>query len=95
MEVVKVKDPKIINISIGDRHITIDLALKDEELIDVFLDALSKYVSQGSQVKIFQTYGESLTDSKRIINKVISKVSQMNEWRSELKQLLYVMQKGA
>ena len=95
MGAVKMIDPKVINISIGDRYITIDLALKDGELIDVFLDAMSKYVSQGSQIKILQTYGESLTDSKRIISKVISKVSQMNEWKSELKQLLYVMRKGA
>ena len=86
------KDLKVVNISIGDGYITINLALKDEELIDIFLDAMNKYVSKGSQMKIIQTYAGSLTDSKRIISKVISKVSQMNEWKSELKQLLRVMQ---
>lgn len=85
------KDPKVITISIKDRYIGIDLDMRDEEIIDVFLNSLTEYIDKGSQVKIMQTYASPHTESKRIISKLISKRSQMVEWRNELKQLLYVI----
>ena len=88
-------DPKEITIAIGNSFISIDLKMKDEDLIDVFLNGLEEYVNKGSQLKITQTYAGTLSDSTKIIVKLISKSSHINEWKTELKQLLCVMQQDA
>lgn len=89
---IEMKDPKVIAISIKDTYIAIDLDMRDVEIINIFLNGLTEYVDGGSQLKIIQTYTGSHTDSRKMISKLISKRSQMIEWRNDLKQLLCVMQ---
>jgi hypothetical protein len=84
----------VINISIGTGYVSIDLAIRDDDLLDIFLDGLEKYVTSGQQIKILQTYASAPTESKRIVTKIISRLSHIDEWKSELKQLLYVQRKA-
>ena len=88
------KDQKVINISIGTGYVSIDLAIRDDDLLDIFLDGLEKYVTSGQQIKILQTYANTPTELKRIVTKIISRLSHIDEWKSELRQLLYVQRKA-
>ena len=84
-------DPKMISILIGIDYITIGLAIRDEELIDIILTGLSEYVASDHKIKIMQTHEGAQTQSKRIVTKIISGKSQMDEWEGELKQIFSVM----
>lgn len=88
------KQVKDVNISINNRVFTIDLAIEDEELIETILNALTEYVKKGSSIKIKEAYVTSLSDSLKIISKIISNRAQMDEWRAEIKQLISIVRKG-
>jgi lipoate-protein ligase A len=88
------KQVKDINISINNRVFTIDLAIEDEELIETIFNALTEYVKKGSSIKIKEAYVTSLSDSLKIISKIISNRAQMDEWRAETKQLITIVRKG-
>ena len=91
----EMKDPKEISLSISGRILTIEVALQDEDLIETLFGALSEYVKEGTQLKIMQTYSSPLTESTKIMTKLISKGSQMMEWRDEMRQLMCLMKKEA
>ena len=83
------KEPKNVVLTIDGKALTIELELKDEELIDLIVNALGLFVKKGSPIKIFQAYGRSLSSSSTtIVTKIISKVEQVIEWRDELKRLI-------
>lgn len=86
------KDPKTVTITLGANSVNIGLDVRDADIIDSILNALTEYVAKGSPINIMQTYGDSMTESKRLFTKVISGQSQMVEWKSELKLLMNVMQ---
>ena len=88
------KQVKDVNISINNRVFTIDLAIEDEELIETIFNALTEYVKKGSSIKIKEAYVTSLSDSLKIITKIISNRAQMDEWRAEIKQLISIVRKG-
>jgi len=88
------KGVKDVNISINNRVITIDLAIEDEELIETIFNALAEYVKKGFSIKVREAYVTSLSDSLKIISKIISNSSQMDEWRAETKQLISIVRKG-
>lgn len=88
------KQVKSVNISINNRVFTIDLAIEDEELIETIFNALTEYVKKGSSIKIKEAYVTSLSDSLKIISKIISNRAQMDEWRAEIKQLISIVRKG-
>ncbi|TET92350.1 MAG: hypothetical protein E3J28_06095 [Desulfobacteraceae bacterium] len=88
------KQVKDVNISINNRVFTIDLAIEDEELIETIFNALTEYVKKGSSIKIKEAYVTSLSDSLKIISKIISSRAQMDEWRAEIKQLISIVRKG-
>ena len=83
------KEPKNVVLTIDGKSLTIELELKDEELIDLIVNALGLFVKKGSPIKIFQAYGRSLSSSSTtIVTKIMSKVEQVIEWRDELKRLI-------
>ena len=83
------KEPKNVVLTIDGKALTIELDLKDEELIDLIVDALALFVKKGSPIKIFQAYGRSLSSSSTtIVTKIMSKVEQVGEWRNELKKVI-------
>jgi hypothetical protein len=83
------KEPKNVVLTIDGRALTIELDLKDEELIDLIVNALALFVKKGSPIKIFQAYGRSLSSSSTtIVTKIMSKVEQVGEWRNELKKVI-------
>ncbi|RLB26115.1 MAG: hypothetical protein DRG66_07320 [Deltaproteobacteria bacterium] len=88
------KQVKDVNISINNRVFTIDLAIEDEELIETIFNALTEYVKKGSSIKIKEAYVTSLSDSLKIISKIVSNRAQMDEWRAEIKQLISIVRKG-
>ena len=85
---------KEVMISINKRAFTIDLALEDEELIEVIFKALAEYVENGFSIKVRQSYVTSLSDSLKIILRIISGTAQMSQWRAETRQLISVIRKG-
>lgn len=87
------KEIKEVDISMNSRVFSINLAIKDEELIETIFSALREYVEKGFSIKVKETYITSLSDSLKIITKIISSGSQMDEWRGETKQLLSVIRK--
>jgi len=88
------KDIKDVNISINNRVFTLDLAIEDEELIETIFRAFGEYVKQGFSIKVREAYVTSLSDSLKIISKIISNRAQMDEWRAETKQLLSIVRRG-
>ena len=87
------KETKEIGVSISDRSFDISLDVEDVELIEAILRALNEYVKEGFPIKISQSYMTSLSESKRVISKFISKSRQMDEWRDEIRQLISVLRK--
>ena len=88
------KNVKDVNISINNRVFTLDLAIEDEELIETIFHALAEYVKKGFSIKVKEAYITSLSDSLKIISKIISNRAQMDEWRAETKQLISIVRKG-
>ncbi len=88
------KELKEITISINNRVFTIDLPVEDEELIETIFNALTEYTKKGFSIKVKEAYVTSLSDSLKIISKIISSNAQMDEWRAETKQLLSIIRKG-
>ena len=88
------KEIKEVSVSINKRAFSLDLALEDEELIEAVFHALTEYVKKGSLIKVRETYVTSLSDSTKIISKIISTRQQMDEWRAETRQLISVIRKG-
>jgi hypothetical protein len=83
------KEPKNVVLTIDGKALTMELDLKDEELIELLVNALALYVRKGSPIKIFQAYGRSLSSSSTtIVTKIMSKVDQVVEWRNELKKVI-------
>jgi hypothetical protein len=89
----EIKEPKEITLSINDRILTVDLSIKDTHLIETLFDALAEYVKQGSSIKVRQSYMTSPSESTKIFSKIITKGEQMDQWRSETRQLISVLQK--
>ncbi len=88
------KEVREVNISLDNRAFALDLALEDSELIETVLDALTEYVSKGFRIKIRESYVTSLSDSARVISKIISSDQQMYEWRDETRQLISIIRKA-
>lgn len=88
------KEAKEVTVSINNRVFTIDLPVEDDELIETIFSALTEYVKKGFSIKVKEAYVTSLSDSIKIISKIISNSTQMNEWRTETKQLISVIRKG-
>jgi len=83
------KEPKNVVLTIDGKALTVELELKDEDLIEILVDAMALFVKKGSPIKIFQTYGRSLSSSSTtIVTKIMSKVGQVVEWRDELKRVI-------
>jgi len=88
------KDIKDVHISINSRVFTLDLAIEDEELIETIFHAFGEYVKKGFSIKVREAYVTSMSDSLKIISKIVSTRAQMDEWRAETKQLLSIVRKG-
>jgi len=88
------KEIKEVDISMNNRVFTINLAIKDDELIEAVFSALRDYVEKGFSIKVREAYVTSLSDSLKIITKIISSGSQIDEWRAETKQLISVIRKA-
>jgi cell division protein ZapA (FtsZ GTPase activity inhibitor) len=88
------KEAKEVTVSINNRVFTIDIAVEDEELIETIFSALKEYVKKGFSIKVKEAYVTSLSDSLKIISKIIASSSQIDEWRAETKQLISIIRKG-
>jgi DNA-binding transcriptional regulator WhiA len=88
------KEAKEVTVSINNRAFTIDIAVEDEELIETIFSALKEYVKKGFSIKVKEAYVTSLSDSLKIISKIIASSSQIDEWRAETKQLISIIRKG-
>ncbi len=84
-----------IEITLTENSFGLSFSVMDEDLLDVVMDALEEYVKRGFPIKLRQTYMTSPSDSVKMIIKLISKMSQMEEWRGEIKQLIRVLKKQA
>jgi hypothetical protein len=83
------KEPRNVVITIDGKALTMELELKDDELIELIINALALFVKRGSPLKVFQAYGRSLSSSSTtIVTKIMSKVEQVVEWRDELKKVI-------
>ena len=83
------KEPKNVVLTVDGKSLTIELDLKDDELIETFVNAMAVLVKKGSPIKIFQAYGRSMSSSSTtIVTKIMSKVEQVVEWRDELKRVI-------
>lgn len=85
---------KELMVSINTRTYTIDIAIEDDELIETIFSALKEYVNKGFSLRVKESYVTSLSDSLKIITKIISGGAQIDEWRAETKQLLSIIRKS-
>jgi hypothetical protein len=88
------REVKELTVAINTRAYTIDIAIEDDELIETIFSALEQYVNRGFSLRVRESYVTSLSDSLKIITKIISRGAQMDEWRAETKQLLSIIRKS-
>ena len=83
-----------VMVTLTTRAFTVDVDIEDDALIEAIFNALTNCVSRGFTLKVRETYVTSLSDSLKMITKIISRTAQMDEWRSETKQLISLIRKG-
>ena len=88
------REAKELMVSINTRAYTIDIAIEEDELIETIFGALKEYVNKGFSLRVRESYVTSLSDSLKIITKIISRGAQMDEWKAETKQLLSLIRKS-
>lgn len=87
------KESKNIVVSVEGKALTLEMDLKDEDLIEAVLGALIEFVKQGSSLKVLQTYGKSLSStSMTMVTKIIPSMKQMQEWREDLRRVVRIQQ---
>ena len=87
------KESKNIVVSVEGKALTLEMDLKDEDLIEAVLGALIELVKQGSSLKVLQTYGKSLSStSMTMVTKIIPSMKQMQEWREDLRRVVRIQQ---
>jgi hypothetical protein len=88
------REAKELMVSINTRAYTIDIAIEEDELIETIFSALKEYVNKGFPLRVRESYVTSLSDSLKIITKIISRGAQMDEWKAETRQLLSLIRKS-
>ena len=88
------KEAREIMVSVNTRVFTLDIPIEDDLLIETLFKALKEYVNQGFSLNVKESYVTSLSDSLQIITKIISRASQLDEWRAETRQLLSIIRKS-
>ena len=88
------KEAREIMVSVNTRAFTVDIPVEDDLLIETVFNALKEFVNQGFSLNVKESYVTSLSDSLQIITKIISRASQLDEWRAETRQLLSIIKKS-
>jgi hypothetical protein len=88
------KEAREIMVSVNTRVFTLDIPIEDDLLIEAVFKALKECVNQGLSFNVKESYVTSLSDSLQIITKIISRASQLDEWRAETRQLLSIIRKS-
>jgi hypothetical protein len=88
------KKAREIMVSVNARAFTVDIPIEDDLLIETMFRALKEFVNQGFSLNVKESYVTSLSDSLKIITKIISRGSQLDEWRAETRQLLSIIRKS-
>ena len=88
------KEAREVIVSVNSRTFTLDIPIEDDLLIETIFKALKEYVGQGFSLNVKESYVTSLSDSLKIITKIISRGSQLDEWRAETRQLLSIIKKN-
>ena len=88
------KEAREIMVSVNTRAFTVDIPIEDDLLIETMFRALKEFVDQGFSLNIKESYVTSLSDSLKIITKIITRGSQLDEWRAETRQLLSIIKKS-
>ena len=88
------KEAREIMVSVNTRAFTVDIPVEDDLLIETVFKALKEFVNQGFSLNVKESYVTSLSDSLQIITKIISRASQLDEWRAETRQLLSIIKKS-
>ncbi len=88
------KEAREVMVSVNTRAFTVDIPIEDELLIEAVFKALKEFVNQGFSLTVKESYVTSLSDSLKIITKIISRASQLDEWRAETRQLLSIIRKS-
>ena len=88
------KEAREVMVSVNTRAFTLDIPIEDELLIEAVFKALKEFVNQGFSLNVKESYVTSLSDSLQIITKIISRASQLDEWRAETRQLLSIIRKS-
>jgi hypothetical protein len=88
------KEAREIMVSVNTRAFSLDIPIEDDLLIEAVFKALKECVSQGFSLNVKESYVTSLSDSLKIITKIISGTSQLEEWRAEIRQLLSIIRKS-
>jgi hypothetical protein len=87
------EEAKEITVSINDRTFSLDISIKDQDLIEEIFKAFREYIKKGAPIKVKQTYMAAPSESLKMISKIITKQEQVNEWRDETRQLISVLRK--
>jgi hypothetical protein len=88
------KEAREVMVSVNTRAFTVDIPIEDDLLIESIFSALKDCVSKGFSLSVKESYVTSLSDSLKIITKIITRGSQLDEWRAETRQLLSIVRKS-
>ena len=88
------KEAREVMVSVNTRAFSLDIPIEDDLLIETVFKALKECVNQGFSLNVRESYVTSLSDSLKIITKIISGASQLDEWRAEIRELLFIIRKG-
>ena len=87
------KEAKEVTLAMNNSVFTMEVSVRDWDLIRLVFDALRGYVEQGQSLKVRETYMTAPSDSVKMISKIVSKARQVDEWRGETRQLISILSK--
>jgi len=79
----------MVAISINNKFLSLEIRIKDAELIESIMHGLASYVKNGSPIWVMRTFSASLGDSSiEMVSKEISKGEDMDQFLEDTRRLI-------
>lgn len=83
------QEPRMVAISINNKFLSLEIRIKDAELIESIMHGLASYVKNGSPIWVMRTFSASLGDSSiEMVSKEISKGEDMDQFLEDTRRLI-------
>ena len=77
-------EPKHVVLKLEGNALSLEVNIREDQLVAAILSALAVFVSKGSSLKITQYYTQTLSKSQSIATTVISRGKDLLSWADDL-----------